>query len=221
MCSEDDQPRVQHPRECPNCGAAIVFESRCIGPDESGLFLQYERGRWDCSAQCHITDRAGFERSLAEWTAQQQATARSQPTLVEWLREQLDEDERIASTADSRRGDGRWWVGAAKWGWGDPNFNTQIVGGGKPLADVDAEYSGPTTAEHIAEHDPDRVLREVAAKRAMVDYYVYKCDLANGHLGHSSDPELAGYHATGMGNALRFLASIYSHREGYDPNWRA
>lgn len=69
-------------------------------------------------------------------------------------------------------------------------------------------------AEHIARHDPARVLREVEAKRALVDLW-------------DDEPawEMSGYeeHAgfsAGLGRALRLLAVVYADHPDYDPSWR-
>jgi len=62
--------------------------------------------------------------------------------LVEWLRAQLAEDERIARAADAAKEDGWWWG---------------------PESESPAE-------RHIAAHDPARVLRDIDAKRDLLRF---------------------------------------------------
>lgn len=84
--------------------------------------------------------------------------------LVEWLLAQLDEDGRIARAATP----GPWTQsGIGEYGWG--------VSFSRPGAGVEAEDSeqGRADAEHIAAHDPARVLREIEAKRGVVARYEF------------------------------------------------
>jgi hypothetical protein len=76
--------------------------------------------------------------------------------LVQFLRERLDEDEAAARAATP----GPWeQSGIGEYGWG--------VSFGRPGAGVEADDSdqGRADAEHIARHDPARVLVEVESKR--------------------------------------------------------
>lgn len=63
--------------------------------------------------------------------------------LVRWLTAQLDEDERIARACPGR---GEWYAGEIDY-----------------VADL-----SPEKCEHIAEHDPARVLREIDSKRKLL-----------------------------------------------------
>ncbi|MFE7966149.1 DUF6221 family protein [Streptomyces cellulosae] len=84
--------------------------------------------------------------------------------LVQWLRAQLDEDERIAR------------------GTGQPGTSWQNV-------DMDGELRGDVNAgtvayvpreetrAHIAAWDPARVLREIDAKRQALAHYARVCEL--------------------------------------------
>jgi hypothetical protein len=84
--------------------------------------------------------------------------------LVQWLREQLDEDERIARAA-ADGGSGEWFVGD-KWNvyrvedqtpFEDDETNALVVYGNvKPQS------------EHIAAHDPARVLRDIDRDRRIL-----------------------------------------------------
>lgn len=128
--------------------------------------------------------------------------------LVEWLRAQLDEDERIARAAD-----GGTWL-------------------------YERQYVAVTTlaaAEHITIWGPDRVLREVEALRTIVDLhsprscYSYtdtgeeriQCEYCAG-LCHSrsglgcEEPVDALYPC----DTIRLVAAIFSDRPGYREAWR-
>ncbi|MFK4801673.1 DUF6221 family protein [Streptomyces sp. MPA0124] len=131
--------------------------------------------------------------------------------LLQWLRAQLDDDERTARAAtpgpwEWRHEYGEPWQPVAD-GWLDysgehisaPGDRATLFGPGMtPHAD----------AVHIATHDPARVLREIDAKRqqfaACVDYL------------HDSDEGVDPLAAT----ILRLLALPYADRPGYRDEWR-
>jgi hypothetical protein len=116
--------------------------------------------------------------------------------MLAWLRQQLDEDERVARAAD----EGPWVVGTTsgmayangEWAYGghvvrfeDGQIWPQrrvirgshvasapASGKGRMIADLADGYRPSRreeNAEHIARHDPARVLREVEAKRRLLD----------------------------------------------------
>jgi hypothetical protein len=86
--------------------------------------------------------------------------------LIAFLRARLAEDEAAAQAAS----DGPWmpWHGRPGLGLGHLEFGIALPGQGSgSLAAIATELW--LDAEHIARHDPVRVLREVEAKRAIVD----------------------------------------------------
>lgn len=108
--------------------------------------------------------------------------------LVVWLRAQLDEDERIARAATQ-----------GEWVWSrefvtPPGYHHRTVG---PLEPGDAAY--------IAAWDPARVLREIEAKRRIVDRYAWLRE--HGDTG-------------GTAWVLPLLALPYADRPGYREEWR-
>lgn len=118
--------------------------------------------------------------------------------LVSWLSSQLDHDEQVARAASP----GPWTTGAA---------NHSIVGPDGPLPRLaghvvcsvgayDRGVPSAADAEHIALHDPARVLRQVAAHRRLIELW----KLLN-------EPALY--------EALEAVAGIYSDRSGFDPSW--
>jgi hypothetical protein len=116
-------------------------------------------------------------------------------TLAEWLLAQLDEDERVA------RGAVRWSEGAAEWASvGEPDY------------------------EHIARHDPARVLAEVAAKRLQIEQtfrYEAKIDGEWGCCHTSGEIRSGACEATPVNEIemLRLLALPYADRPGYRQDW--
>jgi len=131
--------------------------------------------------------------------------------LVQWLRAQLDEDERIARAAE-----------------GDPVFDgTGIVierNRARGFPDRVAGLISPV-ATHIARHDPARVLRDIDAKRRLMkQIFMYEAKI-DGEWGccHGADEIEAGMCEETSPNeieALRLLALPYSDREGYRAEWR-
>ncbi|MFD3594376.1 DUF6221 family protein [Nocardia sp. NPDC058640] len=71
-------------------------------------------------------------------------------TIEEFIRARLDEDERIARESDS--GDGQWGF--------DERFDH--------VGTSDETVHSLHHSEHIARHDPARVLRDIAGKRKIL-----------------------------------------------------
>jgi hypothetical protein len=138
--------------------------------------------------------------------------------LIAFLRARLDEDEAAAKKASSEHPaqeahDGRWQdVGDRQVRYGN--------GAGETLRSVDTTGASGLwyeqisvrgdpdghVAGHIARHDPARVLREVAAKRAIVTY-----EDRNG---------LPGINAWGIWrDMLKYLATAYSDHPDYQASW--
>ncbi len=112
--------------------------------------------------------------------------------LVRWLGEQLDEDERIAR----RAGDSFRQI--------DETGVIVATEGDRAEECASANWAG--VAEHIVEHDPARVLREIDAKRRIIAAYEnYDQDA----------PELDVPYSV-----LQLLALPYAHRPGHQAQWR-
>lgn len=136
--------------------------------------------------------------------------------LVAFLRARLDEDERAAlGTLDPLTVIGRH-RGKTEQRW-------RVTESGRGIIDADggrlrARDVFPAEAEHIARHDPTRVLAEVDAKRRILDEVV---------------PEVAGLEARidgewGVGTVttdgaddmlLRLLALPYANHPDYQTEW--
>jgi hypothetical protein len=148
--------------------------------------------------------------------------------LVQWLGEQLDEDERIAREAASKA--------AAEYAAADRRANTfeppydgthwtndydhVFVLDPRPgrtrkvlIADCGDGAFGLTP--HIARHDPSHVLREIDAKRRILAE-VYP------EVAKAEEMIQDEWHSGGDtdGDLLRLLALPYVNRPGYREEWR-
>ncbi|MEW2420465.1 DUF6221 family protein [Streptomyces nigra] len=136
--------------------------------------------------------------------------------LVEWLRAQLDEDERIARAAS-------WADDANAWHAEPSPFNARSAGQRWYVEDamedgvvshVDPRASDDEgVARHIAEWDPARVLREINAKRQILDEH--------------RPSDLAVYRPHGCPlchtwpcPTARWLTTVYADRPGHREEWR-
>ena len=121
--------------------------------------------------------------------------------LVRWLGAQLDEDERIARAAS-----GRNWLPADGW----------LINEDMHLCEVD----DAPTLEHIAVHDPARVLREIDAKRRIVQA-LESAEVAVRNTEPGKEPhELMTGAVNSLRAAVRMLAAVYADRPGFREEWR-
>lgn len=139
--------------------------------------------------------------------------------LAAWLTAQLDAVERAASAATP----GPWRHDPTKHHRmpGTVMFSEAVFAG---AAGDDAtciaetgESDDPQSmrdAEHIALHDPARVLAEVKAKRLMLAEILPKLKWAD----DVSDSEY-GDRTDSAGDFLRLLALPFADRDGYLPEW--
>jgi hypothetical protein len=118
--------------------------------------------------------------------------------LIAFLKEAIDEDERMARNA----GADEWWV--------DDEDGEVCRSGGYDVARTPKSYY----SAHIAEHDPARVLREVRWKRRIFDHHVKVADGSQ-----SSWAWFMAYSETESEDALRELAAVYADRPGYREEW--
>jgi hypothetical protein len=138
--------------------------------------------------------------------------------LVAWLGVQLDEDERTARAATWHDDAGTWTAHQSEYDsprrserrW----FIIDSMDDGV-ITDVDPEASQPDgVARHIAEWDPERVLREIDAKRQALDHYARVCQL-------TKDGDEAYLLAEGaVAKQIQIMATAYDHRPGYREEWR-
>lgn len=118
--------------------------------------------------------------------------------LVRWLGEQFDEDARIAREAGGKYESGLRW-------WEDGRFgNDGTVGDERGSVVVYSTGAGRQHSAHIVRHDPARVLREIDAKRQLVERYAWLRE--HGDTG-------------GTAWVLPLLALPYADRPGYRAEW--
>lgn len=109
--------------------------------------------------------------------------------LVQFLSDRLNDDEQTARAA----GDG--WYGY------EPEQQIAFV--------------PPEDSRHIARHDPARVLRDIEAKRQLLDRYA---EVASNDIDEPY--EYAYGWANGLGAAVRLLALPYADHPDYRDDWR-
>jgi hypothetical protein len=126
--------------------------------------------------------------------------------LVDFLRARLDEDEALAREAPP----GPWHIGNAV----DPTqpCNVHTFPGARMVADG----LNWLVAEHIARHDPARVLREIASDRALLAEYAAVAEMDT----DDAEPEFAYGRAVGLGIAVRHRALKYANHPDYKRGWR-
>ncbi|MEV8623389.1 DUF6221 family protein [Streptomyces sp. NPDC051079] len=152
--------------------------------------------------------------------------------LVEFLTARLDEDEQAARAAT----DGPWaaWQRSTLRGLGDL-LHAVTTPGQAPGARASIATASWLDAEHIARHDPARVLAEVDAKRRILASYteaVLVRDEAT-QWAMSPSPVITNPGADGVERwtrardaafflepAIRLLAQPYASHPDYDEAWR-
>jgi hypothetical protein len=79
----------------------------------------------------------------------------------------------------------------------------------------------PVFGEHVAEHDPARVLRGIDAERKLLALYVkYECiDWETFEAESEHAPSLVSLRAA-YRDAVRHHAAVYADRPGYKEEWR-
>ncbi|MGW2594782.1 DUF6221 family protein [Streptomyces sp. NPDC001515] len=124
--------------------------------------------------------------------------------LVQFLHDRLDDDEQTARRAIS---------GQVDWeeGWGaersEGHRHTTIV----PHVGMIHEA---VQAQHIARHDPARVLAEVEAKRQIVRAHAKWCE------GRCEAKYPEGSFDAAHYWSLKALAAVYADHPEYRPEWR-
>ncbi|MFG3173662.1 DUF6221 family protein [[Kitasatospora] papulosa] len=129
--------------------------------------------------------------------------------VVAFLQARLDDDERVARQAASReRGGASWRLEGASVRAGD----------GAPVA----RHTWADEGIHIAHQDPARTLREVEAKRHLLQLY----ETAAGRMDQAMlDADTAAYQEArterqALRRALLANATVYADHPDYLPEWR-
>lgn len=137
--------------------------------------------------------------------------------IIEFLTARLDEDERVAKLAaeagckaDPRH---RWMV--ERWTSEDPAAIPTAIWVSDENEIGVATVNGNYAADHIARHDPARVLAEVAAKRAILGGILDTIH-DNEHLLHYDrdiEPDMSE-------PLIRALAAPYADHPDYQDAWK-
>jgi hypothetical protein len=113
-------------------------------------------------------------------------------TLTEFLRARIDEDEAAARQASQAIGSGEWAHGEGQ------------------VRSVRALVAETVVDRHIARHDPARVLREVTAKRAMIEEF----ELPGLDCVSTGEPDNCRQH-----RVMKMLAAPYSDHPEFRKEW--
>jgi hypothetical protein len=136
-------------------------------------------------------------------------------TITEFLLARITEDEADAKAATP----GPWHAMTEETSDGENIYYT-VEHGTDQLCDMAlTSWQGRMDAEHIARHDPARVLAECAAKRAIIG--VYRLYTAYSELT-DRDPGVRTQmcdHAMTLGEVLPPLAAVYKDHPDYRPEW--
>jgi len=126
--------------------------------------------------------------------------------LVQWLRAQLDEDERIARAAAEEDGPDWRYDGHAVLTCREDDL----------VAVASQDFMGVERGTHIAEHDPARVLREIDPKRLIIREW------EDAERAAEQDPTDASARVAvlAFGIVLKLTAAVYADRPGYREEWR-
>lgn len=143
------------------------------------------------------------------------------PSLIEWLREQLDTDERLARCPRERD----WTV--EPYEPSEPGAvpaSSWVVSGEDGIAMCNGSY----VADHIANWDPARVLAEVQSKRAILDVHPIETDLSEYERGLGTGQSFGCRRCAdddgvikgeGYCRTLQALAEPYRSRPGFRKEW--
>ncbi|OZE77245.1 hypothetical protein CH305_18590 [Rhodococcus sp. 15-649-2-2] len=97
--------------------------------------------------------------------------------VVEFLLARIDEDEQVASAIDSKQLDSGWSTSYNQFGLANTPPGWYIT----PHIGLAYEEEG---ARHIARFNPERVLREVTAKRALIKSTIKRIEEGWGYHGN-------------------------------------
>ncbi len=141
--------------------------------------------------------------------------------LVEFLSARLDEDDEAARDAAGWDPTGS---SRAAGLWRRDGINSVIDSSDRLVIYGDGPAPTDAQAEHIARHDPARVLREVEAKRRILAYHRRPNEsswpqhcIGCGYAGPCDDPITEDINDCPM---LGDLAAVYSGHPDYQTRWK-
>lgn len=144
---------------------------------------------------------------LNEYTEEEVHESEADMTITEFLKARIAEDERAARDAT----EGPWEVKPTKGG--DQPWITE-VGSDYWLARTSSDPGSArdANAQHIARHDPSRVLAECAAKRAILEQ-------RKGSDSSMNDDEWTMGYSDANYDALYAIASVYAGHPDFQQEW--
>lgn len=134
--------------------------------------------------------------------------------LVEFLKARLDEDFEVARNAmheDASVSPGEWITEHHGSEFHEHPDRCHIAEDRKGVYWTVASEVFIPNAEHMARHDPARVLREIAAKRAMIaDWEIY---------ADAAYPDFEGGFSSAMDGVVDELARVYWDHPDFKADW--
>ncbi|MEU2111844.1 DUF6221 family protein [Streptomyces sp. NPDC019507] len=154
--------------------------------------------------------------------------------LVEFLRARLDEDSTAAEAAAAERGPVWWYEGHFADLSGQVLAGEVLDGGSAVVRALTMTTRSDAEGEHIARHDPARVLAEVESKRQLVTGYALSVQAVEELTARREQLKAKGYDLLmtdmDLGSAVvrrdtltgvvRLLALPYASHPDYDEAWR-
>ncbi|KOV86082.1 MULTISPECIES: DUF6221 family protein [unclassified Streptomyces] len=132
--------------------------------------------------------------------------------LVQFLRDRLDEDEQTARAA-----------APGPWRQDEPERRDFVRSAGDGyVVDCSGSRTPRENAEHVARHDPARVLRDIEARRALLAEHEL-VPSNQGALGCAvcvATPSWGLEVVSGPCTTLRLLASVHADHPDYREEWR-
>ena len=131
--------------------------------------------------------------------------------LIAFLNARFDEDEAAAQAAarDTER-----FAGRANWSAAFGTIVTDAEDPGWAICDLAPFVDDECLARHIARHDPARVLREVAAKRAILAEYERVAGSAQAYPNNATITSLGAAQTV-----VKALGTVYSDHPDYRGEW--
>ncbi|MFD5317527.1 DUF6221 family protein [Streptomyces sp. NPDC127098] len=132
--------------------------------------------------------------------------------LIAFVRARLDEDEEIAKAP----------TGAA-WAQANWDYHENEIGG-EAHVDLGTNHLDATSSlnqlemRHVARHDPARVLREIEAKRRLLD--MYDSPETSPALPDSFNRFARDITRSFLGDIFRQLATVWAYHPDYRQEWK-
>jgi hypothetical protein len=132
--------------------------------------------------------------------------------LIAFLRERFDEEEAAAKLVPRPY---RLYINS-EGVMAEPAVNGWPEGDGEYQKDADGNDVLPNQRNPYALlYDPDKTLREIAAKRKLLDRFRRAVTLRS----HSGGKKVGDKYYAALGPVLEVLAAAYSDHPGYRSNW--